>query len=299
MICLPSQGIPPPNTAANMAHSTHSTQPALRPHRAIPRAEKKPQTRRPHSNGLFSPFLVQGGYGGMGMQQLIPRGGGVHIYIYIHTNQPYHSCCAVFRCRYILTHCLYTYPPHLLFVWCRAAMAGWGCSRGAVCSTEVCSTVVCRAAEWECRAGCRAVCTEGREVGREACKEVPCKEVACKVVCREAVCREVCREVGCREVVCMAAAAVCRAVAMACTACNRVGAVWAWGTTRRWECSSRGRAASAQAQAAGEVFKGQRKWRFLRANGNGRQACHSSSDRASDSWVNGGQRQDLRQRGGL
>jgi len=30
MICLPLQGTPPPNTAADMAHSTHSTQPALR-----------------------------------------------------------------------------------------------------------------------------------------------------------------------------------------------------------------------------------------------------------------------------
>jgi len=35
-----------------MAHSTHSTQPALRPHRTTPRAEDTPpQTRRPHSNG--------------------------------------------------------------------------------------------------------------------------------------------------------------------------------------------------------------------------------------------------------
>ena len=42
-----------PNTAADMAHSTNSTQPALPPHRATPRAEDKPlQTRRPHSNGL-------------------------------------------------------------------------------------------------------------------------------------------------------------------------------------------------------------------------------------------------------
>jgi len=43
----------PPHTAADTAHSPHSTQPALRPHRATPRAEEKnPQTRRPHSNGL-------------------------------------------------------------------------------------------------------------------------------------------------------------------------------------------------------------------------------------------------------
>jgi len=36
---LTPTGYPPPNTAADMAHSTHSTQPALRPHRATPRAE--------------------------------------------------------------------------------------------------------------------------------------------------------------------------------------------------------------------------------------------------------------------
>jgi len=40
-----------------MAYSTHRTQPALRPHRATPRAEDKPpQTRRPHSNGLTLPL---------------------------------------------------------------------------------------------------------------------------------------------------------------------------------------------------------------------------------------------------
>jgi len=38
--------VPPPNTAADMAHSTHSTQPALRPHRAAtPAKDKPPQTR--------------------------------------------------------------------------------------------------------------------------------------------------------------------------------------------------------------------------------------------------------------
>ena len=42
MISLPPQGTPPLNTAADMAHRTHSTQPALRPHRATPRAEDKP-----------------------------------------------------------------------------------------------------------------------------------------------------------------------------------------------------------------------------------------------------------------
>jgi len=57
MICLPPQGTPPSHAAADMAHSTHSTQPALRPHRTTPRAEAKPpQTRRPHSNGLCSPL---------------------------------------------------------------------------------------------------------------------------------------------------------------------------------------------------------------------------------------------------
>ena len=57
MIYLPPQGTPAPNTAADMAYSTHSTQPALRPHRAIPRAEDKPpQARRPQLNGLCSPL---------------------------------------------------------------------------------------------------------------------------------------------------------------------------------------------------------------------------------------------------
>jgi len=58
MICSPPQGTPPsPNSAADMAHSTLSTQPALRPRRATPRVEDKPpQTRRPHSNGLCSPL---------------------------------------------------------------------------------------------------------------------------------------------------------------------------------------------------------------------------------------------------
>ena len=50
-----TQGTPRPNTAADMAHSTHSSQPALRPHRATPRAEDKPpQTRRPYANGAAS-----------------------------------------------------------------------------------------------------------------------------------------------------------------------------------------------------------------------------------------------------
>jgi len=54
---LTPTGYPRPNTAADTAHSAHSTQPALRPHRAAPRAEDKPlQTRRPHSVGLCSPL---------------------------------------------------------------------------------------------------------------------------------------------------------------------------------------------------------------------------------------------------
>ena len=56
MICLPPQGTPP-HTAADTAHSAHSTQPALRPHRATPKVENKPpQTRRPHSIGMLAPF---------------------------------------------------------------------------------------------------------------------------------------------------------------------------------------------------------------------------------------------------
>jgi len=39
---LTPTGYPPPNTPADMAHSTHSTQLALRPHRATLRAEDKP-----------------------------------------------------------------------------------------------------------------------------------------------------------------------------------------------------------------------------------------------------------------
>jgi len=36
---LTPTGYPPPNTAAGTAHRTHSTQPALPPHRATPRVE--------------------------------------------------------------------------------------------------------------------------------------------------------------------------------------------------------------------------------------------------------------------
>jgi len=57
---LTPTGYPPPNTAADAAHSAHSTQPSLRPHRATPRVEDKPpQMHRPHlwpSPGLCSPL---------------------------------------------------------------------------------------------------------------------------------------------------------------------------------------------------------------------------------------------------
>ena len=47
VICLPPQGTPPPtHTAADMAHSTYNTQPAMRPHCATPRAEDKPPQMR-------------------------------------------------------------------------------------------------------------------------------------------------------------------------------------------------------------------------------------------------------------
>jgi len=37
---LTPTGYPPPNTEADMAHSTHSTQPALRGHTALPPGQK-------------------------------------------------------------------------------------------------------------------------------------------------------------------------------------------------------------------------------------------------------------------
>jgi len=53
----PTWYTPPHHTAADTAHGTHSTQPALQPNRTTPRAEDKPpQTHRPHSNGLCSPL---------------------------------------------------------------------------------------------------------------------------------------------------------------------------------------------------------------------------------------------------
>jgi len=57
MLTPPRAPPPPFNTAADTAHSAHSTQSALRPHRATLRVEDKPpQTRRPHSIGLCSPL---------------------------------------------------------------------------------------------------------------------------------------------------------------------------------------------------------------------------------------------------
>ena len=52
---LTPTGYLPPNTAADTARSAHSTQPALRLHRAAPRVEDTPsQTRRPHDDD-FTP----------------------------------------------------------------------------------------------------------------------------------------------------------------------------------------------------------------------------------------------------
>jgi len=64
MICLPPQGTPPPPSSryADMAHSTHSTQPpALRPHRTNylpPRAEDKPphDAPTPLKRSMLTPF---------------------------------------------------------------------------------------------------------------------------------------------------------------------------------------------------------------------------------------------------
>ena len=61
---------PTHHTAADMAHSTHSTQPALRPHRTTPRAEDNPlQTHRPHSYGLCS-LLSEGPYPGLAQRHV-------------------------------------------------------------------------------------------------------------------------------------------------------------------------------------------------------------------------------------
>jgi len=68
---------PPPDTAADTAHSAQSTQPALRPHRATPRVEDKPlQKRRPHSIGLCSP-LSEGPDPGLA-QRHVNAGSPVH-----------------------------------------------------------------------------------------------------------------------------------------------------------------------------------------------------------------------------
>jgi len=58
MICLPPQGPPPPNTAAGTAHSAHSTQPALPPHRATPRVEDNTPADAP------APLMPGGGLSG-------------------------------------------------------------------------------------------------------------------------------------------------------------------------------------------------------------------------------------------
>ena len=65
MICLPYRVPPHTHTAADTAHSVHSTQPALRPHCATPSVEDKPsQTRRPRSIRLCSP-LSEGPHPGL------------------------------------------------------------------------------------------------------------------------------------------------------------------------------------------------------------------------------------------
>jgi len=81
MICLAPQGTPP-HTAADTAHSVHSTQPALRPLRATPRVEDKPpQTRRPHSAAghlqlvlSYTPTMLGGWVNSHREQQTIPQG---------------------------------------------------------------------------------------------------------------------------------------------------------------------------------------------------------------------------------
>jgi len=52
---------PPPNTSADMAHSAHSTQPALRPHRthtALPQGRRQPpvDAPTPFKRSLLTPF---------------------------------------------------------------------------------------------------------------------------------------------------------------------------------------------------------------------------------------------------
>jgi len=82
VICLPPQGTPPPNTAADTAHSAHSIQPVLRPHRAALRAEDQPpQTHRPHSISLCSP-LSEGPDPGSAQRHVhagLPAGIGIRL----------------------------------------------------------------------------------------------------------------------------------------------------------------------------------------------------------------------------
>jgi len=58
MICLPPQGTPPHHTAAGTAHSAHSTQPALPPHRATPRVEDNTPADAPAplNRSMLAPF---------------------------------------------------------------------------------------------------------------------------------------------------------------------------------------------------------------------------------------------------
>ena len=75
---------PPPNTAADTAHSAHSTQPALRPHRATPRVEDNPpETRRPHSIGLCSPLSEGPDPGRRGPPYSQAAGSSTEVYRYV------------------------------------------------------------------------------------------------------------------------------------------------------------------------------------------------------------------------
>jgi len=55
---LTPTGYPPPNTAAGTAHSAHSTQPALRPHRAIPREEDNTPADAPTPLNIYNVFTL-------------------------------------------------------------------------------------------------------------------------------------------------------------------------------------------------------------------------------------------------
>jgi len=63
---LTPTGYPPPNTAAGTAHSAHSTQPALRPHRATPRVEDNDSLLSPEERlGARRPSLERGASSGV------------------------------------------------------------------------------------------------------------------------------------------------------------------------------------------------------------------------------------------